>query len=191
MRFFKTFAAALALVCIFAVPAQASFFSKTPVLNEPDTIGLGVGWFDFNDSPPRQNEATDFRLEYRTAFDMLGLINAHNSVMAIRPFVGVEVTTDSWIYGLWGFIFDIPIGKRFVISPSLAMGAYDKGESGKPLGSTLEFRSTFEAGLRFDDGSRLTAAVGHISNAEITRYNPGTEIFNVYYHFPVSKIFGK
>jgi hypothetical protein len=190
MRHFNILAAALVLSCLLAGQAHASFFSKTPVLNEPDTISLGIGWFDFNDHWPRQREAVDFRLEYRTAFDMLGLINAHNAYIAIRPFVGVEANSDSWVYGLWGFLFDVPIGKHFVVTPSLAMGWYDKG-GGKYLGATTEFRSTFEAGYKFDDGSRITASVGHISNAGQTQYNPGTEIVDVYYHLPISKIFGK
>jgi hypothetical protein len=59
------------------------------------------------------------------------------------------------------------------------------------MGSFIEFRSTVEAGYKFDDASRLTVAYGHISNAGLTSVNHGAEILTLYYHIPVDKIFGK
>lgn len=157
--------------------------------NEPATLGFAVGYYDVQKNSPR-NEAIDFRLEYRSAFDMLSLANARNSVIAIRPFGGIEATSDAAFYGLGGFVFDVPFGKYFVLSPNLAVGLYEPG-NGKRLGSFVEFRSTVEAGVRFDDASRLTVSFGHISNAGLTGHNPGTEILSVYYHVPVDKIFGR
>jgi hypothetical protein len=179
-------ALALATVTLATLAAPA-FASSTPVLNEPATLGFSVGYFDVLPNHPRK-EAVDFRLEYRAAYDMLGLANAHNSVIAIRPFGGVETTTDGALYGLGGFVFDIPIGKHFVFSPNEAVGVYYRGD-GKRMGSFIEFRSTVELGYKFDDGSRVTGAFGHISNAGLTDINHGVEIASVYYHVPICKIF--
>ncbi len=186
MRFNSIAAIAVSLASLLAVPAIAA---EKPVLNEPATIGFSAGYYDVLDNSPRK-EAVDFRLEYRAAFDMLGLANAHNSVIAIRPFGGIETTTDGAFYGLGGFVFDMPIGKHFVVSPNLAVGLYADGD-GKHLGSLIEFRSTVEAGYKFDCGTRLTTSIGHISNAGIGDINSGVEILSVYLHVPVDKIFSK
>lgn len=184
---FNTFAAvAVSLVSLLAIPALAA---DKPVLNEPATIGFSAGYYDVFDNSPRK-EAADFRLEYRSAFDMLGLAKAHNSVIAIRPFGGIETTTDGAFYGLGGFVFDMPIGKHFIVSPNLAVGLYSDGD-GKHLGSLIEFRSTMEVGYKFDSGTRLTTSIGHISNAGIGDVNSGVEIASVYVHVPVDRIFSK
>ena len=186
MRFNTLAAVAVSLASLLAVPALAS---ETPVLNEPATLGFSAGYYDILDNNPHQ-PAADFRLEYRSAFDMLGLAKAHNSVIAIRPFGGIEATTDGALYGLGGFVFDMPIGKHFVVSPNLAVGLYSDGD-GKHLGSLIEFRSTFEVGYKFDCGTRLTTSIGHISNAGIGDINHGVEILSLYVHVPVDKIFSK
>jgi lipid A 3-O-deacylase len=181
MRFNTLAAVAVSLVSLLSAP---SFASDKPVLNEPATIGFGVGYYDVLDNSPHQ-PAADFRLEYRAAYDMLGLAKAHNSYIAIRPFGAIEA-----LYGLGGFIFDMPIGKHFVFSPSLSVGLYSDGD-GKPLGSLIEFRSTAEMGYKFDSGTRLTGSIGHISNAGIGDINHGVEIVTLYVHVPVDRVFSK
>jgi hypothetical protein len=183
MRLMKFVVAGTAIALCLSAPAEAA------PNNEPATIGFGVGYYDVNENS-HHNPAIDFRLEYRAAFDMLQLAKAQNSVIAIRPFGGVETTSDGALYGLGGFVFDMPIGKHFVVSPNIGVGLYYGGD-GKRLGSFVEFRSTFEVGYRFDDASRLTVAYGHISNAGLTSINHGAEIANVYYHIPFDKLFGR
>lgn len=175
----------LTLALNLATPAHAA---HAPAHNaEPATLGFGVGYFDVMENNPR-NESLDLRLEYRAAYDMLKLVNGQNSVVTIRPFGGIEATTDGALYGLGGFVFDIPIGRYFVLSPNVGVGAFYRGD-GKRMGSFVEFRSTLEAGVRFDDASRLTLAFGHISNASLTKVNHGAEVLSVYYHLPIDKIF--
>jgi lipid A 3-O-deacylase len=168
-------------LCLLSLPAQA----KT---TEPATIGFAAGWFDALENHPR-DEAADFRVEYRSAYDMLDLAGGDNEWISIRPFGGFSTTTDSAHYAFAGFVFDVPIGDRFVFSPNIAVGLWDNG-NGKYLGSFIEFRSTVEAGIRFDNGMRLTAAFGHISNAGLTKRNHGAEILSGYLHVPVNMIFG-
>jgi hypothetical protein len=73
-----------------------------------------------------------------------------------------------------------------VVTPSFGVGAYSDGD-GKDLGNTVEFRSQIEGGYRFDDRSRLTLALSHISNASLGDRNPGVNILSVYYHIPLTR----
>ncbi|HVY12576.1 MAG TPA: acyloxyacyl hydrolase [Alphaproteobacteria bacterium] len=178
--------AILALGFVAATPAKANLPGP---LNAPATLGFSAGYFDVLPNNPRK-KAVDFRLEYRSDYDMLSLANGRNSWIEIRPMGGFETTTDGALYGFGGFVFDIPIGKHFVLSPNEAVGLWYNG-NGKYLGSFVEFRSTVEVGYRFDDESRLDVAFGHISNAGLTSQNHGVEILSVYYHMPIQKIFGR
>jgi hypothetical protein len=189
MRLAKVLALA-ALALSFATPAHALDFTQKPgSLNAPATIGFGVGYFDVLPNNPRK-EAVDFRLEYRASYDMLSLVNGRNGYIEIRPMAGASVTTDLGKYFFGGFVFDVPLGKHFFLSPNLAVGLWDNGD-GKYLGSFVEFRSTMELGYKFNDESRLSVAFGHMSNAGITKENHGVEILTLYYHMPIDKIFSR
>lgn len=151
---------------------------------QPDLISLGVGKFDVSQNDPK-NSATDFRLEYRFG-DGATLVDFGGDV-TLRPWVGVEWTTDGMRYGLGGLLLDIPVGP-LVITPSFGAGAYYRG-GGKNLGSWVEFRSTIEVAYEFGNGARLGAAFGHISNAGLTTANPGAEIATIYLHLPTDLLF--
>ncbi len=98
------------------------------------------------------------------------------------------MTSRAQTYGFGGFVFDIMPHKNIVISPNVVVGLYHPGY-GKRLGSFVEFRSTFEAGWRFNNNVRLTAFLSHISNAGITKYNPGGNSAGAYLHIPTSMLF--
>lgn len=191
MRFIKIIARAVTLgaIALCAVSASIPAHAASGATAEPATLGFSAGYFEVLQHEPKQ-PAADFRLEYRSAFDMLSLAKAQNSTITIRPFTGVETTSDGALYGLGGFVFDMVFWNHWVVSPNVGVGLFYGGD-GRRLGSFVEFRSTMETGYRFDDGSRLTAAFGHISNAGLTGTNPGTEILSFYYHVPVAALFGK
>ena len=119
-------------------------------------------------------QAAEFRLEWR----------GRKIFWIFKPFVGAIGTSDAAIYGYGGFLTDFFFGRRIVVSPSIAAGLYEDGD-GKDLGSIIEFRSGLEIGWRFDNRSRLSAMVYHISNASISDNNPGTEVFSIGYSFPL------
>ncbi len=165
----------LACMIVFALAAAAGV---TPALadDDPDFLSVGAGWYDFNDD----RDAVDFRLEYRSGWKMLGFV---------KPWAGLEATSDRAVYGVAGILVDVFFGRRMVLTPSFGVGAYADGD-GKDLGHTIEFRSQLELGYRFDDRSRLSLAVGHISNASLGDVNPGTEIATLYYHIPMRVLTG-
>lgn len=157
----------------------AIFFLATAVMtpsasaDDPSFLSFGLGWYDFNDD----RDAVDLRVEYRSKAKFLGFV---------KPWVGVEVTSDVAAYGVVGVLSDIYFGRRLVLTPSFGVGVYADGD-GKDLGSAIEFRSQLEFGYRFDDRTRLSVAISHISNAHLTKQNPGTEIATIYYHVPLDK----
>jgi len=160
----------LLIVLLFTV-----FF--LPVVKADDNlVSLGVGYYDIGEA----KNATDFRMEYRWGNPFLWLL---------KPWAGVEVTSDGAVYGLGGILLDWKPADHFVVTPSFGGGFYADG-GGKDLGYTIEFRSQLELGYEFESRSRLGLAFSHISNSSLGNRNPGTEILSLYYHIPVSFLFG-
>jgi len=162
------------LSAIVAATGLALVISATTARaeEEPDFFTFAAGVYDINDD----ETAGDFRVEYRSDLRF----------WEIMPFVGLMVTTDQAVYGYAGFGLDLFFGRRVVLSPTAAFGAYSDGD-GKELGGTLEFRTGAELAWRFDDYSRLGLALHHISNASIYNSNPGTEMLVLTYSVPFTK----
>ena len=161
---------------------------ESPPLGHTDLISLGAGYADFDKDEPRTRSA-DFRGEYRWGYSLFGTNNDWLN-FNIHPIAGAEVSTRSQLYGFGGLAFDLLFWKHVVFTESEAVGLWDSGDA-KPLGSTIEFRSQAELGWRFDNDLRLTAQISHISNAGMTRRNPGEEIAGAYVHIPVAMLFGR
>lgn len=152
-------------------------FLDPPASRPQGQLAAGVGRFDAIDNDEQQ-QATDLRLEYRFAHSLY----THGAVR-VRPFLGIEATRDRAVFGLGGLIAEVRYGP-LTLSPGLAVGAYDDGD-GRKLGATTEFRSQFELGYTFASGHRLAAALSHISNADLGDENPGIEVINLYYLYPL------
>lgn len=105
--------------------------------------------------------------------------------LRIRPFIGVEGTTDSAAYLYGGGMVDVRFGDHFILSPNAAIGAYFDGD-GRKMGSNLEFRTGVEAAWEFDNRMRVGAAFHHISNAGIGDVNPGVETVTVNLSIPLN-----
>jgi hypothetical protein len=145
-------------------------------LNEtPAVISGGVGWFDLVQN---DDEAVDFRLEYRHGDDFLWL----------KPWAGLEATSDGSVWGGIGVLMDITFFDSIVLTGSIAPGLYEDG-GGKDLGSVFEIRSQVELGYQFENKSRLSLAFSHTSNASIADDNPGVEVLSLYYHLPLDVLF--
>ncbi len=181
---------ALSLSAATPVLAASAVYGDSNRL--PNLVSVGGGWFDFDKNSP-QREALDLRLEHRWGMSLLP--KAHNyftswdKYFQIHPMVALETTHRGQLYGAAGFAFDILLGRNVVITPTELVGLYYRGD-GKRLGSFVEFRSTLEAGYRFDNEMRLTAFIGHISNAGLTDLNPGANTVGAYFHIPTSYLGG-
>lgn len=169
----RTAAAAAALAASLAAGPWAAAPARA---DDPAFLTLAAGWFDMN---RRKEEAAEFRLEYRSDYKL----------WVFKPFGGIMATSDGASYYYAGILMDIYLGRRFVVTPSFAPGAYVKG-GGYDLGHVVEFRSQLEVAYRFDDRSRLGVSFSHMSNASIGDSNPGTESLMLNYSIPFDKITG-
>ena len=160
IRFLKTLVLGVFLVMPFSAAAD-----------DPDFLTVAVGALDLVQD---HDQAAEFRAEYRS----------DKKIWIVKPFIGVMGTTDSTFYGYGGFLTDIFFGRRWVLTPSLAAGYYDKG-NGLDLGHELEFRSSIELSYRFDNRTRLGLSFYHLSNASIGSINPGTEVLSIVYSIPL------
>lgn len=102
----------------------------------------------------------------------------------VRPWAGLEVTTDKALYGIVGLLIDIDLGSRWWFTPVAGVGAYSEG-NGKDLGHAIEFRTQVEFARRLRNDARIAIALSHISNASLGDENPGAEILSLYYSIPV------
>jgi lipid A 3-O-deacylase len=174
------------VLLILSAPAQAA---------DPDLLSLSVGYYDqdwidpdilyLNHGDSGHFAAVDYRLEYRFGTSLIPWTDPY---VKIKPFVGIEGTSELGFYGLGGLLFDIALGP-VVITPSFGAGLYSQG-NGKDLGSLLEFRTQLEIGYKFENEMRVTVAYSHISNANLTDLNPGVDIISAYLHVPVRMIIG-
>lgn len=163
-------------------PAYAPTPSMMPK-KDSDLISFEVGYLDFDKTEPKTN-AADFRFEYRFGYTFIG---GHE--LGFHPFLGFETTSRNMLFGLGGFAMDWNFAPHGIFTWTEGAGYLDAGDQ-RSLGGTFQFRSGIEAGYRFDNDMRVTAQFSHISDAKLTRVNPGAEIIGMYLHVPTSYMFG-
>ncbi len=162
-----------------ALLASVALLTFSPIAAKAadDLIGVGVGYYDIFD----EDEAADIRVEYRAGTPCL---------WEIKPFAAAHITTDGALYGLGGLYADFELSPEWTLTPSIGAGLYSDGD-GKDLGHTIEFRSQLELGYNFQNGSRVSTGLAHISNASLGNRNPGTEILSLNYYFPLRWVSGE
>ena len=168
---------ALGLAAADPAAAQITFGPVTlGSPSDPPRIAIGSGVFDvIPDSVRSGSGATGLALgEYRFG-DVLWIIS---------PFIGTLGTAKGAFYGYGGFGFDINFFKKFVATPSAAVGYFEPGV-GINLGAHTEFRTGAEFDYRFDNLNRLGVGMYHISNAGIGKVNPGVELVTVVLTMPL------
>ncbi len=155
-----------------------SFFVPTPSEDESDFVSLEGGRFD---AVRQVKQSDEFGAEYRSGYFL----------WKFKPFVGAGVTTNESYYGYAGIRLDTYWGRHFIVTPSFALVAYDRGD-GKWLGSPILGRSGFDFQYRFDDDVRVGVAFHHMSNGKVLgeRVNPGTELVGLTFSVPVKTLFG-
>jgi hypothetical protein len=103
----------------------------------------------------------------------------------IKPLIGFLGTDESAYYAYFGLSVDFYLGscKCFMLTPSLAVGAYEDGDQIR-MGNTIEFRSGGDIMYRFKNNVRVGVGVFHISNAGLGYRNPGSEQVILKYQIP-------
>jgi hypothetical protein len=123
-------------------------FSTIAYSKGTNVFGLGI--YDIKLDGSKNNQATDFRYEFRSDNSLLDIGPEEDNFFFLKPFFGVEYTNDSASYFLTGIYFEDNLGELFEVNkskyyftPSFGAGFYDDG-SGKKLGNSLQFRTSFE-----------------------------------------------
>ena len=151
---------------------------------------FGIGIYDIKFDGSQTNQASDLRYERRFDNAILEIGPDSENFFYLKPFVGLETTTDSAVYILGGIYLEDNLGTLFVgedsslvFTPSFGAGFYDDGD-GKKLGNDIQFRTTFEFSYELKNKNRIGISFGHISNANLGDKNPGVEILSLSYQVP-------
>ena len=151
---------------------------------------FGIGIYDVKFDGSSSNYATDIRYERRFDNAIVDIGPEEDNFFYLKPFVGLELTTDSAFYILGGIYLEDNLGRLLIgnqnkwnFTPSFGLGYYDDG-NGKKLGNKLEFRTTLEISYQLKNDDRIGISLGHISNANIGNKNPGVEIISLSYQKP-------
>jgi len=151
---------------------------------------FGIGLYDIKFDGSATNQASDLRYERRFDNSLVEIGPESENFFDLKPFVGLETTTDSAMYLLGGIYLEDNLGtlfigedSNFVFTPSFGAGFYDDGD-GKKLGNNIQFRTTFEFSYELKNKNRIGISYGHISNANLGDKNPGVEILSFSYQVP-------
>ncbi len=151
---------------------------------------FGIGIYDVKFDGSTSNQATDFRYERRFDNVIFDIGPEEDNYFYLKPFVGIETTSESAYYIISGVYLEDNLGQLFIgeksnlnFTPSFGLGYYDDGD-GKKLGNKLEFRTTLEISYELKNENRIGISFGHISNANIGNRNPGVEIISLSYQIP-------
>ena len=151
---------------------------------------FGIGIYDVKFDGSYSNNATDFRYERRFDNSIIDIGPKKDNFFYMKPFAGIELTSDSAFYLISGIYLEDNIGELMTgeennwnFTPSFGLGYYDDG-NGKKLGNKVEFRTTLEFSYQLTNKDRIGISLGHISNANIGNKNPGAEIISFSYQKP-------
>lgn len=175
---------------VLATVVVWGILSTVPALavGNPDLLSFSVGQFDASlfGASKNMRKSTEVRLDYRWGTSLLSFTEPY---VTVRPWIGVEANANRGVWGGAGLMFDVPLGKSLYLAPGFGIGGYSKGSS-KDLGTPIEFRSTCEAGYRFESDIRIGAYVSHMSNAGIAEHNPGANALGMEISLPMGRMFG-
>jgi hypothetical protein len=93
----------------------------------------------------------------------------------IRPVAGLLTSANGGAYLYSGFAIEVPLPAGFQLSPGFAPGVV-LARGDRDLGSPIEFRSSLEVAFFAAKALRLGIGFSHISNAGLTKRNPGVEV---------------
>lgn len=161
------------LVALAAVGATSPARAVDLTTPDPSYVTFGVGPYNVL----REKKEVQGRVEYRFS----------DQFFYLKPQVGILGTDQKSVYAYAGVRLDVYLTDHVVVTPNFDLGYWAKGD-GKNLGSWMEFKSGGEIAYRFDDHSRLGIAFDHMSNAGLTKSNPGVESLVVLYSYPLGSV---
>ena len=117
---------------------------KTPFLLAQGYDVFGIGIYDVKFDGSSSNHAIDLRYERRFDYTLVDIGPEEDNFFYLKPFVGIELTSDSASYILAGIYLEDNLGQLFtgeesnlIFTPSFGVGYYDDG-NGLKLGNKIE-----------------------------------------------------
>ena len=158
----------------------------SPVISKGYDV-FSFGYYDVKFDGRNNDDALDYRYERRFDYSLYEIGPSSYDFFNIKPFAGIEGTSDSAYFFIAGVYLDDNVGSlltgessNFIFTPSFGTGYYKDGD-GKKLGNSIEFRTTLEISYQLKNNNRIGLSFGHISNANLGANNPGVEIFSLSY----------
>ena len=144
---------------------------------QPNTsfFGLSVGMYD---PFTHDDRAASFNFEFQPGVKIAG---------ALQPIFGAFMTTRGAMMGYGGLGLPFKVADHVMMMPSVAVGAYDKGDNGFDLGQTLALRIGTELAYEFDDKSRFGLSFHVLSNGSFSQANR-TEMLGLTYTVPLETL---
>ncbi|MVO18600.1 acyloxyacyl hydrolase [Parasedimentitalea huanghaiensis] len=122
----------------------------------------GVALVEYHHKPIR--DSSDFLLGLGGAFTVHGTGDLHLGV---------------------GLVGQLPLSNNWFVEGSVMPGVYLERHARNDLGSAFEIRSLIALGRRFANGSGISLALTHKSNASTAVHNPGVNAFLLRWHLPI------
>lgn len=144
---------------------------RAPGTQANHELSLGLS---FHDVSGRLGNGTALELSYQPPWLLFD---------AVRPSVGTMLASDGAVYGFLGIRLPLTFNGDDALTPSFGIGAFGAGEDAD-LGSVLEFRSGITMALDFFGGHPVGISFYHLSNAGLSRPNPGMEFIELSYSVP-------
>lgn len=95
--------------------------------------------------------------------------------------LGVDQYGDAHLGG--GLVGTYDFSPKWFVQASVMPGLYYDGEEANDLGSAFEILSTAAVGYRLENGSAVSLAVSHASNASTADRNPGVNAVSIQWHW--------
>ncbi|WP_235859993.1 acyloxyacyl hydrolase [Tritonibacter mobilis] len=146
--------------------------------SQAQEIVLGVGYNDFNSEISEDGYYIAADYHARRNWTLFGVEYGFGATGQVHE------TGEIFVGG--GLQFRHALRNTWFVEASVMPGYYFNNSQRNDLGSDFEIRSLLGIGREFGNGSHVSFALTHISNASIGEDNPGMNAVSLRFHFPLS-----
>ncbi|CUH50732.1 acyloxyacyl hydrolase [Shimia marina] len=140
---------------------------------------LGAGYADFADA--QAEDAGMISVEYHAR----PFVTRQRFSLAWGGALTLFETQDAHVGA--GLVGRYQMGQRWFLEGSVMPGLFAHDKPRNDLGSEFEIRSLLAIGRRLKNGSSLSLALSHISNASTASRNPGLDALSLRWTMPLGR----
>lgn len=152
--------------------------AKTPLFSSLGSkagfMGLSIGYFDAHSGG---NKAVSFGAEWKPGIRIARIL---------QPMIGGLVTTDGSYFGYAGLGLPVKLGKKLMLTPSVALGGLGGGNDN--LGQTLTYRFGGELEYLLKNGSRVGLTGQMITNGSSFGKDDRIDVIALTYTIPLGPV---